>query len=79
MNLQWTSFETSDVQENGGKLTQLSLALLVLCAEESDTAITHEDFRLTCGTGLHLRQDNNTSVELIATRPWHTREHGMIK
>jgi hypothetical protein len=46
--------------------------------EESDTAITHEDFRLTCGTGLHLRQDNNTSVEL-ATRPWHTREHGMIK
>ena len=78
MNLQWTSFETSDAQENGGKLTKLSLALLALCAEESDTAITHEDFRLTCGTRLYLRQDNNTSVEL-ATRPWHTREHGMIK
>jgi hypothetical protein len=36
---QWTSFETSDAQENGGKLTQLSLALLALCAKESDTAI----------------------------------------
>jgi hypothetical protein len=78
VNLQWTSFETSDVQENGDKLTQLSLALLALCAKESDTTITHEDFRLTCGIGLHLRQDNNTSVEL-ATRLWHTREHGMIK
>jgi hypothetical protein len=59
-------------------MTQLSLALLALCAEESDIAITHEDFRLTCGTELHLRQDNNTSVEL-ATRPWHIREHEMIK
>ena len=69
---------TSDAQENGGKLTQLSLALLALCVEESDTAITHEEIRLTCGSGLHLKQDNNTNVEL-ATRPWHTREHGMLK